>query len=144
MRTLGERQKRTCTFGCNNEVGVVSVQGNLPQLKPLGLVLTPPSACRGDCCTERLTYFEIRVGNTSAASDPTANALCVSYDTPVQSVYTLTCTTPVTGRYMVVRLRPEYNAQRGNFLTLCEVNVFGLPPIPSPRQARGAVCFLLH
>ena len=84
------------------------------------------------------------MGDTPAASDPIANALCVSYDTPVQSVYTLTCTTPVTGRYLVVRLRPEYNTQRGNFLTLCEVNAFGLLPIPSPRQVLAAVCFLLN
>ena len=82
------------------------------------------------------------MGGTSAASDPTANELCVSYDTPVQSVYTLTCTTPVTGRYLVVRLRPEYSAQRpGSYLTLCELKAFGLvqsPPPPSPpRQAWG-------
>ena len=90
--------------------------------------------CRADAAPERLTYFEIRVGNTPATTNPTANALCASYDTPTKAIYSFACTTAVTGRYLVVRLRPEYAAQRtsGSYLTLCEVQAFGSPA----RQAR--------
>ena len=105
----------------------------------------PLHARRQDNVAERLTYFEIRVGNTPASWDPTANAQCAMYDSPQQSIFTLTCTTPLSGRYLVVRLRPEYSAFRpGDFLTLCEVKAFGLVPFPPPppRQALVNHCVL--
>ena len=87
-----------------------------------------------DNSPERLRWFEIRVGDTPASTNPTANAVCTSYDTPTQSIYSLACTSTVSGRYLVVRLRPEYAAQRvtGSLLTLCEVQAYGAPA----RQAR--------
>ena len=90
-------------------------------------------ACRGDAVPERLTYFEVRVGDTPASTDPTANAVCASYDSPTQSVYTFACSSPTPGRYLVVRLRPEYSSLRpGSVLTLCEVNAYGALPAPPP------------
>ena len=100
-------------------------------------------ACRADL-PGRLTYFEIRVGDVLAdpTANPSANALCTSYDAPPESIYTLACSPPVTGRYLYVRLRPEYSAQRaalispasGDTLTLCEVQAFGMVA-PTPRHA---------
>ena len=82
------------------------------------------------------------MGDTPASTSPTANALCASYDTPVWSVYNLTCATPVTGRYLVVHLRPVGDAFRpsGSYLSLCEVKAFGSLPAPSLRQVTGSVC----
>ena len=82
---------------------------------------------------DRLTYFEVRVGNTPAATSPSVNAVCASYDSPTQSLYTLTCSTPLVGRYLLVRLR-RVIARVENVLTLCEVKAYGTlpPPPPSP------------
>ena len=81
---------------------------------------------------ERLTFFEIRVGNTPAATDPTANALCAWYTAPGQSVLEVTCTTTLVGRYVSVRLPPGYarTTYDGEYgvLTLCEALVYGVAP----------------
>ena len=90
--------------------------------------------CRADGSVDRLTYFEIRVGDTPATDDPTANALCASYDSPAQSVYTFACSSPTPGRYLVVRLRPvDYSLRTDTILTLCEVQAYGAAPPPPPR-----------
>ena len=90
--------------------------------------LTPPH--RQDV-QGRLTYFEVRVGNTSSATDPSANPQCAWYTTPAQATYIVKCTTPLVGRYVSVRLPPGYTrlAVDGSaaYLTLCEVQVAGAP-----------------
>ena len=91
--------------------------------KPLTQPFPAPPP-RADCCSERLTYFEVRVGLTDSAVDPTANALCAWYTTPAQSMYQLTCTTPLVGRYVSVRLPP--GTARGNdVLSIGEAQVYG-------------------
>ena len=91
-------------------------------------------------------YIEVRVGDTPASSDPTANALCSSntiYSTNFEerTVVSLACTPPLTGRYLVVRMPPEWATLREQAaelaaLSLCEVRAFGAmvssPPSP-PR-----------
>ena len=81
-----------------------------------------------------LPNFEIRVGNTDAGSGPgatIANTLCASYATPsLASSFTLACSAPVVGRYLVVR------STASTALQLCEVEAYGLLWRPPPRQAR--------
>ena len=98
-----------------------------------------PCTCRPrlDNLPERLQYFDVRVGNTDAAKDPSANALCASYDTPYQAVYNLTCNTPLMGRFVSVKLRlgsPDTQPNSQRILTLCEVKVRQPGACASPTQ----------
>ena len=104
------------------------------------LTASPPDSCRNNTTVDALEYFEIRVGDTDASSD---NALCASYTAPTQSVFTFACSPPVTGRYLVVRLSPEYAAIRSvSVLMLCEVQAFGTLADFSPRRVDVKhVCF---
>jgi len=72
---------------------------------------------RNDCCSERLNYFKITVGNHPNGTD---NAICVGNGGNVKDktkiiVY---CNRPVEGRYMHIQLI------RGGILSLCEVQAF--------------------
>ena len=83
---------------------------------------------RQDAASDRLTYFEVRVGPTDPSTNSTVNPLCAWYTTPAQGVYSLTCTTPMGGRYVTIRLPLGYTrhvGDPGTFLTICEVQVYG-------------------
>ena len=78
------------------------------------------------------------MGDTSATQNSSANALCASYDPPsTEMTVTLACSVPVAGRYLVVRMRPEYYGTGGCCLQLCEVKAYGAVAPPPPRHAPG-------
>ena len=92
----------------------------------------PPG--RQDAVPGRLTYFDVHVGDTSAATNSIANAVCASYTIPALSVYTLNCNPPLLGRYVVVRLMTlaeaptaSQVADRDGYLGICEFQAFGTP-----------------
>ncbi|XP_043922310.1 fucolectin-like [Protopterus annectens] len=78
---------------------------------------------RGDCCASRLEGAEIHVGN-SAANNGINNPLCATI-TGIKSAYprTFQCN-GMEGRYITIAI-----PARTEFLTLCEVEVFGVPAI---------------
>nr|XP_034980357.1 uncharacterized protein LOC118089697 [Zootoca vivipara] len=74
---------------------------------------------RGDCCGERLQGAEIRVGD-SVADRGKSNHLCGTItDTSLGSISTLYCNW-LKGRYVSVHI-----PGRAEYLTLCEVEVYG-------------------
>ena len=81
---------------------------------------------RGDCCAERLTNFDVRVGN-SLDNNGNNNALCKHGSTvPLGQTKEFVCSTLLTGKYVNIQI-----LQLG-ILTLCEVEVsgsFGIPPL---------------
>ena len=101
----------------------------------------PFTSRRQDAVPERLTYFEVRVGNVPARIDPLANPVCATYTVPALSVYTITCSPPLVGNRVVVRLLPlrllpaDAPAARDGVLTICELQVFGFQALsgdPAP------------
>eukprot|EP00795_Rhopilema_esculentum_P016217 gene16217-7591_t len=72
---------------------------------------------RGDCCGERLSHIEIRIGNVDR--NPDANALCVKRMAAVAQAQSedFYCTSPIRGKYVYVILRKK------GLLTLCELEV---------------------
>uniref|UniRef100_A0A8C7Q1C4 Fucolectin tachylectin-4 pentraxin-1 domain-containing protein n=1 Tax=Oncorhynchus mykiss TaxID=8022 RepID=A0A8C7Q1C4_ONCMY len=76
---------------------------------------------RGDCCPERLDGAEIRIGN-SLENNGINNPRCdVIFHIPAGETNTFQCN-EMDGRYVVVVI-PGQN----KILTLCEVEVYGLP-----------------
>ncbi|XP_033011947.1 fucolectin-like [Lacerta agilis] len=74
---------------------------------------------RGDCCGERLQGAQIRVGD-SVADHGKSNPLCGTItNTSLGSVSTLNCNW-LKGRYVSVNI-----PGRAEYLTLCEVEVYG-------------------
>ena len=73
---------------------------------------------RGDCCYQRLSNFEIRIGN-SLADNGNHNPKCGGFyslgSAETKKIY---CPAPMKGRYVNIRI-PGSN----NILTLCEVEV---------------------
>ena len=73
---------------------------------------------RGDCCYQRLSNFEIRIGN-SVADNGNHNPKCGGFyslgSAETKKIY---CPAPMKGRYVNIRI-PGSN----NILTLCEVEV---------------------
>ncbi|XP_023837812.1 fucolectin-5-like [Salvelinus sp. IW2-2015] len=76
---------------------------------------------RGDCCHERLNGAEIRIGN-SLESNGINNPRCVVISLiQAGETKTVQCN-EMEGRYVVVVI-PD----RNEYLTLCEVEVYGTP-----------------
>ena len=74
---------------------------------------------RGDCCGERLSDFNVRVGDSDIGRGG-QNALCKqNLSVPLGGTSTFTCYPPMNGRYLYIQT--NLNAA----LTLCEVEVFG-------------------
>ena len=89
--------------------------------------------------TGRLTYFEVRVGNSPATTSPIDNPVCATYTVPALSVYTFNCNPALVGRYIVVRLLTQcelfgasYPGRDGR-LAICELQAFGVLTTP-PAQ----------
>ena len=97
--------------------------------------------------SDRLTYFDVRVGDTSASANPKGNPLCVRYTVPSLGVYTLDCSPPLIGRYVVIKLLgfndvqsiPEFYSPilinrkyRDGAFSICEFQAFGNPAPPPP------------
>ena len=73
----------------------------------------------GDCCGERLSDFNIMIGD-STKENGTANPLCVSHlGVPQGATKTFKCMTKLIGRYLYIKKNSP------DPLTLCEVKVFG-------------------
>lgn len=96
---------------------------------------------RTDSSWDRNRNVEIRVGNTAPSSTQppsrTSNPVCQSYmsGTALQGVTTAKCQWGMTGRFVSIQLL----IPTGEYLTLCEVQVFGpaggaLPPAPPPPR----------
>ena len=74
---------------------------------------------RGDCCGERLSDFNVRVGDSHIGRGE-QNALCKqNLSVPLGGTSTFICYPPMHGRYLYIQT--NLNAA----LTLCEVEVFG-------------------
>ena len=74
---------------------------------------------RGDCCGDRLSNFNVRVGDSNIARGED-NALCQqNIAVPQGETSTFVCDPALHGRYLYI----QTNLQE--VLTLCEVKVFG-------------------
>ena len=73
---------------------------------------------RGDCCSDRLQGFDIRIG-TSASSYSTATACFTGGTAPLTSPFTVQVDCEGSGRYLYIGL-----PGRSAYLTLCEVEVY--------------------
>ena len=74
---------------------------------------------RGDCCSERLSNFEIRIGN-SLADNGNRNPNCGGlYSLSSAETRNISCPAPIKGRYVNIRILGE-----AKILTLCEVEVY--------------------
>ncbi|XP_078358616.1 uncharacterized protein LOC144643290 isoform X2 [Oculina patagonica] len=74
---------------------------------------------RGDCCGDRLSGFEIRVGNEVAEGGST-NQLCASnLSVPQGKGKFFRCNSTLYGRYVYIRI-----PKRAEYLALCEVEVY--------------------
>ena len=73
---------------------------------------------RGDCCSERLQGFDIRVGD-AAASYSSATACFTGGTAPMASPYTVQVDCEGSGRYLYIGLPGSSEA-----LALCEVQVY--------------------
>ncbi|KAL7855504.1 hypothetical protein AOLI_G00191080 [Acnodon oligacanthus] len=75
---------------------------------------------RGDCCTQRIIGAEIRIGN-SLDNNGNNNPRCADISS-MPATLTITNACKMIGRYVNVVI-PETN----RILTLCEVEVYGVP-----------------
>ncbi|XP_033125777.1 fucolectin-like isoform X2 [Anneissia japonica] len=75
---------------------------------------------RQDCCRERLNGAIIRVGNNpnGMLTNPHCGGVVNNAETSASQVISRQCSPQLTGRYVSVSLT-------SNFLTLCEVEVWG-------------------
>lgn len=73
---------------------------------------------RRDCCSDRLSHFEIRVGDKAPRGSGADNPVC-STGLRVQAGETRNFACEGSGRYVTVRIPGN-----GKILTLCEVEVF--------------------
>lgn len=84
---------------------------------------------RGDCCGERLSKAEVRVGDSG--SDWSKNTMCgARFSVPQGGSKRIACPT-VKGRYVFVVIRER------QILTLCEVRVVTIDPKKGINIARG-------
>ncbi|XP_066518450.1 fucolectin-1-like [Hoplias malabaricus] len=88
---------------------------------------------RGDCCPTRIDGAEIRIGN-SLENNGNNNPRCaVITDIPAGSSSTFSC--DMIGRYVNVVI-----PKNGSVLTLCEVEVYGVP-VPVTKKINLRVKF---
>uniref|UniRef100_H3AEU5 Fucolectin tachylectin-4 pentraxin-1 domain-containing protein n=1 Tax=Latimeria chalumnae TaxID=7897 RepID=H3AEU5_LATCH len=76
---------------------------------------------RGDCCWERLRGAEIYIGN-SLEKNGTLNPRCASISKIERGSTETICCKGMTGRYVTIAI-----PNRKEYLTLCEVEVYGVP-----------------
>ncbi|XP_075117634.1 fucolectin-7-like [Leptodactylus fuscus] len=123
----GEKNSNYMKGSCTHTKGDLPPwwQVNLKQIyKISNVVLTN----RGDCCKERLMGAEVRIGNSPDNNNPVCGRV-----TDVSSLTLPFCCNRMEGQYVSVVIpgRPEY-------LTLCEVEVYGEPvPEASINIARN-------
>ena len=90
---------------------------------------------RADCCEDRTNGYSVFVGDEEPGNLE-KNAVCVQDQPHLPKIggQTVTCTSPVRGRYVYFVIPP------GGFLTLCEVEVFGSEaPSAPPRSTAGII-----
>jgi len=76
---------------------------------------------RGDCCSDRLQGFDVRIGN-SASSYSTATVCFTGGTAPLTSPYTVQVDCEGSGRYLYIGVPGSTDP-----LSLCEVEVYGPP-----------------
>uniref|UniRef100_H3ALS3 Fucolectin tachylectin-4 pentraxin-1 domain-containing protein n=1 Tax=Latimeria chalumnae TaxID=7897 RepID=H3ALS3_LATCH len=97
-------------------------------------IMTVVITNRADCCSNRLRNVEVRVGN-SLQNEGRDNYKCVPEKSATLPGATVRfCCYGASGRYVTV-----FIPNRREFLTLCEVEVFGILPsnLPLPNQSRS-------
>ncbi|XP_074811155.1 uncharacterized protein LOC141988904 [Natator depressus] len=94
---------------------------------------------QGDCCKERINGAEIRIGNSSELGG-TLNPRCAAVESmELGQTLSFDCH-GMQGRYVTVTI-----PRRAEYLTLCEVQVFGLPLIfPGEYNGNLEQWFLNH
>ncbi|TSY83965.1 Fucolectin-4 [Bagarius yarrelli] len=75
---------------------------------------------RGDCCPERINGAEIHIGNVSINSGTKTPSCAVAFNIPAGASVHYSCN--MRGRYVTISI-PNVS----QFLTLCEVEVYGVP-----------------
>ncbi|XP_064870015.1 fucolectin-like [Oncorhynchus nerka] len=83
---------------------------------------------RGDCCPERLDGAEIRIGNSLENSGINNPRCAVISHIPAGESHTFQCN-EMEGRYVVVVI-----PGRSEWLTLCELEVHGIPAVSHVYQ----------
>ncbi|XP_064410321.1 fucolectin-1-like [Latimeria chalumnae] len=78
---------------------------------------------RGDCCWERLRGAEIYIGN-SLEENGTLNPRCASISTVERGSTDSFCCNGMVGRYVTIAI-----PTRVEYLTLCEVEIYGVPDV---------------
>nr|XP_014344318.1 PREDICTED: uncharacterized protein LOC102352854 [Latimeria chalumnae] len=78
---------------------------------------------RGDCCWERLRGAEIYIGN-SLEENGTLNPRCASISTVERGSTDSFCCNGMVGRYVTIAI-----PTREEYLTLCEVEIYGVPDV---------------
>ncbi|CAL9706047.1 unnamed protein product [Knipowitschia caucasica] len=86
---------------------------------------------RGDCCAERLDGAQIRVGNSLDNNGNSNHLVQTIAHIPGGTTQTYSLPNPVEGRYVNVFL-PGTN----KYLTLCEVEVYGIQPEGAPLETK--------
>nr|XP_014354456.1 PREDICTED: fucolectin-like [Latimeria chalumnae] len=76
---------------------------------------------RGDCCPERLQGAVIRVGNSLYIN---GNAICGTVTSTVAGATQTFCCNGIEGRYVSISI-----PGRSEYLSLCEVEVMGIPSV---------------
>ncbi|XP_064410317.1 uncharacterized protein LOC135352566 [Latimeria chalumnae] len=87
---------------------------------------------RGDCCWERLRGAEIYIGN-SLEKNGTLNPRCASISTVERGSTDSFCCNGMVGRYVTIAI-----PTRVEYLTLCEVEVYGIPDVNRCRGNQNA------
>uniref|UniRef100_A0A3P9ADP9 Fucolectin tachylectin-4 pentraxin-1 domain-containing protein n=1 Tax=Esox lucius TaxID=8010 RepID=A0A3P9ADP9_ESOLU len=87
---------------------------------------------RGDCCPERLDGAEIRIGNSLENNGINNTRCAVISNIPAGETHYFQCN-EMEGRYVVVVI-----PGRAEFLTLCEVEIYGSPPVNLALKGKAA------
>ena len=111
-----------------NAAGIAQVVQYQPNI---GALFHSWNDFRMDCCQDRLTTFEVRVGVVDPSTnsyDLSANKLCASFGSGVQAIFDFACTVGLpAARFVSVKLLANGQTR---YLSLCEVQV---------RQIRAAL-----
>ncbi|KAI4887216.1 hypothetical protein NFI96_030174, partial [Prochilodus magdalenae] len=85
---------------------------------------------RGDCCQDRIIGAEVRIGNSLDNNGNNNSRCAVISEVPATTTFTVPCN--MYGRYVSLVIPGTEK-----FLTLCEVEVYGVPaPVTKKKNLR--------